>query len=136
MFARVTTKTIKCIMHVKSLTFLLLFALCLLPLQAKAQCDNPTCISMEMVGTGQNALVDNSEAVPNAEKITGRDPASPGSAVDCSKSPMVKTGVKIYRLYAPSKQPEFKDYDEQFCLSQGCSLQGGLLGDPECRTEP
>lgn len=112
-----------------------LLASLFLPSMAQAQCAFSTCITAEMIGIGQNALVDNADPETKFKEITGKD-APDSDSVNCDNSPMVQTGVTIYRLYAPQKLGEYKQYDEHFCLSQGCSFQGGLMGSPDCSETP
>lgn len=136
-FAKAATNAINYNMMFKTQTLGLLILLLLLSTKAYAQCGSPnTCITMDMIGTGQNALVNVATPNTNIKEITGQD--SPTStAINCDLSPKIKTGVTVYRYFAPTKVGEYRKYDEHFCLSQGCNFQGGLTGTPVCtKTAP
>ncbi len=129
MFALPIPKIVEYIMK----SFLILFlSYFIITSNAYAQCSTSTCITADIIGTGQNALVDNATAVSQMAAITGTDPAAPGSAVDCTTSPLIKTGATVYRWYSPAKIGQYKRYADSFCLSQGCNHQGGLSGTSIC----
>lgn len=110
-------------------------ALCVLetPHKVHAQCATSTCIELTMIGLGQNVAADFSDSEPRQMIITGADSAG---THDCANSPIVQSGLSVYRWYAPDKQGQYINYDDAFCLSQGCSYQGALTGSSECRVNP
>lgn len=130
MFALKPLKIVKYTM--KSFLFLLISCLIVISSNAHAQCSTSTCITADIIGTGQNALVDNATAVSQMAAITGTDPADPNAPVDCTASPLIKTGATVYRWYSPEKVGQYKRYADNFCLSQGCNHQGGLSGSSVC----
>lgn len=76
-----------------------------------------TGITMNMIDTAQNPAADYADVAPHSDKIRP-DPRS--SSVHCRSTPRINTGVRVYRWHAEEKRGEWIDYEDSFCLTQGC----------------
>ena len=94
-----------------------------------------TGITMDMIGTGQNALVDHADVITFREEIR----PDPGVGMNCRGATMIHTGAEVYRWYAVERRGEWINYANNFCLTQGCHYSyststsniNPITGEPE-----
>lgn len=121
---------------IKAAALAICITIALMPKNAIAQCATPTCITGPMIGLAQNASVDNEPIDTQMRAITGRNSTTGSATLNCSSSPMVRTGATAYRWYAPNKNGEYRQYADSFCFTQGCSYQDALIRSPVCQEGP
>lgn len=121
----------------KKLLFIITFAIAGSSLTSMSYAQR-TGITNLMITKGQNKLTSYANPDTQMTIITGQNP----SATAATKPPpncatLTPTNATVYRWFASgSKIGTYYNYTDGFCITQGCSHQGGLKGSSKCATKP
>lgn len=102
--------------------FIVLALVLFMPFKAKAQCSTSTCINLDIIGTAQNVLVEKANPEANILALTGKSPNNPDEPLNCDTAIPIPTGAKVYRWFAPDRERFWINYDDSFCVAQGCDF--------------